>query len=276
MNGGFMKQNIRLIITDLDGTLSNNNKEITDLTKTVIKKVRAKGILFGIATGRTLYAVEEMNKNWGITDLVDVMLGMNGAQYFDRDGFRETTGLLAGKYMIEIMERIQDSEAAYGVFDNVDRTLYADRWNEAVQGVADSNHFKLVVLDLKEWVKDRTYEKLFLAASPEHMNELKVYCADKNTENYRGFHTGRRLYEFMNPEVSKSYGIQKVCVHHKINMNEVMSIGDHNNDIEMIRDAGIGVSMGNGSDQAKEVAKYIIGTNDEEGWAKFVSEYFEL
>lgn len=59
-------KDIKMILCDLDGTLLNDQKTITDYTREVIDKARAKGILFGIATGRSLYAVDSLIDGWGI------------------------------------------------------------------------------------------------------------------------------------------------------------------------------------------------------------------
>lgn len=269
-----MKKPIRLIMTDLDGTLLREDKTVSEETKRVIRTVKQAGVLFGIATGRTLHAVEQLAVEWGIADLVDVLVGMNGAQYFDADGFRETTDLLEGKYMIELMERIQDPHIVFAVYGNEERKVYVNRWMQEIQAVADNNHFTLQVEDLKERFRNHSYEKLLLACPASYMDDLKEYCRDIVTEHYRGFCTGPTLYEFMNPIVSKSYGIEKVCRHHGFTMDEVMVLGDNSNDVEMIRDAGVGVCMKNGSDDAKAVAAYITEySNMEDGWAKFVEAY---
>ena len=73
-------KDIKLILTDLDGTLFTDEKNVSVYTEDVIAKAREKGILFGIATGRSLYAVENIIGTTRIRTLMDVMLGFNGAQ----------------------------------------------------------------------------------------------------------------------------------------------------------------------------------------------------
>ena len=73
-------ENIKLILCDLDGTLLNNESMVTDYTKAAIQKARDKGILFGVATGRSLYAVNQLIDKWQIRELCDKAIWIdNGA-----------------------------------------------------------------------------------------------------------------------------------------------------------------------------------------------------
>lgn len=266
--------NVKLMMVDLDGTLLTSEKKVTEPTKRAIERLKETGTLFGIATGRTLYALERLNKEWGIDHLVDVMVGMNGAQYWDYvDHFRETRDYLSGNAMIEILEKVKDLPVSGIVYNNETREVYAEEETPYTRRIATNNHFTLCVCELKEILKDKEFEKLILACAPEYMDTLKEICKPFDCEEYRGFCTGASLYEFMNPVVSKSQGIQKICSRHGFDMSEVLVFGDNSNDMEMIRDAGVGVCMANGSADAMEVADYITLSNDEDGIAQFIDDY---
>ncbi|MDD6467692.1 MAG: HAD family hydrolase [Erysipelotrichaceae bacterium] len=266
--------NVKLMMVDLDGTLLTSERKVTETTKQAILRLKQTGALFGIATGRTLYALERLNQEWGIRDLVDVMVGMNGAQYWDyTDGFKETRDYLSGNAMIEILEKVKDLPVVGLVYNNETREVYAEKETPHTRRIATNNHFELRLCDLKEILKDQEFEKLILSCDPSYMDTLKEICKPFDCEQYRGFCTGPSLYEFMNPVVSKSQGIQKICNRHGFDMKEVLVFGDNSNDLEMIRDAGIGVCMANGSADAMEVANYITLSNDEDGIAQFIDDY---
>jgi len=269
-----MKNKVKLIMTDLDGTLLTTDKKVSEYNKQAIKKAKEKGILFGIATGRTLYAVERLLQEWGIEDLVDILIGMNGSQRWNYvTNTKESSDDLDTKYMIEILERTKHLDVVSCVYKDDTREIVADEINDQITRIAVNNHYTAVKVDMKEYLVGKKFDKFILSCNPAYMETLKKECVSLNTENYRGFCTGEILYEFMNPIVSKSYGISKVSESLEFTIEDVLAFGDNSNDIEMIRDAGFGVCMINGSEDAKEVAKYITKcSNDESGLGKFIEE----
>ena len=78
-----MKKQIKLILADIDGTLLNSNHEVTEKTRTAIGKLKDKGILFGIATGRSPYAVKHLLKEWGLENDTALIMGFNGGSVMD-------------------------------------------------------------------------------------------------------------------------------------------------------------------------------------------------
>jgi len=78
-----MKQEIKLIVTDLDGTFLNEDKKVSAANKQAIASCRQKGMQFAIASGRPLEPVLELMKEWGIEEHCDYVLAMNGAEIFD-------------------------------------------------------------------------------------------------------------------------------------------------------------------------------------------------
>ena len=80
------------------------------------------------------------------------------------------------------------------------------------------------------------------------------------------------LFEFSNPLLAKDVGIRIICAQMNIDLSQVIAFGDTTNDIEMLKAAGIGVCMANGSDDAKAVADVIGDSCDNDGIAKYLNE----
>ena len=81
------------------------------------------------------------------------------------------------------------------------------------------------------------------------------------------------LLEFFNKEVSKGSGLKIVCDYLGVDLKDVLAIGDSNNDIDFVKNAGLGVAMGNATEKVKSVASYVTSTNEEEGVAKAVEKF---
>jgi hydroxymethylpyrimidine pyrophosphatase-like HAD family hydrolase len=83
------------------------------------------------------------------------------------------------------------------------------------------------------------------------------------------------VLEVFDPSVNKWEGIQHVARRHGIRPEQIIAIGDDVNDLHMIRNAGLGVAMGNAKPEVKAIAKRIIGSNQDEGLAAFLEELVE-
>ena len=79
--------------------------------------------------------------------------------------------------------------------------------------------------------------------------------------------------EIMNKECNKGFGLERLIKELGVNREEVISIGDEQNDFEMIKFAGLGVAMGNASEKIKEIADYITKTNEEDGVAHVIEKF---
>jgi len=87
--------------------------------------------------------------------------------------------------------------------------------------------------------------------------------------------TRLELLETFDPSVNKWEGILQVARRHEIRPEQIIAIGDDLNDLHMIREAGLGVAMGNARDEVKAIAHRVIGTNEDDGLAVFLEELLE-
>lgn len=264
---------IKLILCDLDGTLLNNESMVTDYTKQAIQKARDQGILFGVATGRSLYAVNQLIDKWQIRELCDVLLGFNGGQIIDESmNVNQLNYPLKGEYCLEIIEHFKDLPVNFVIYDKT--TLYAfkkDMWSERL---SKSNHFQEALMgDLDTFFKRKSYPKLQIACDATDMPKVIERAATFSSENYHCMQTGAFLFEYMDRNVSKSNGIKTVCELHGYTMDNVCVFGDAANDRDMLQKAGLGVCMINGDDTTKALSNDITEyTNNEDGVAKYIEK----
>ena len=110
---------------------------------------------------------------------------------------------------------------------------------------------------------------MIFMAEKEEIQKISQHYQMNSHPYYRGVQSTAILFEFLNPELSKSKGIQKLCQDLHLPLDSILTFGDELNDYEMIKDY-IGVAMGNANPQIKEVAKYITTSNNEDGIAQFL------
>lgn len=262
---------IRMILSDIDGTLLNHQGIITPETKKAIQLCRQKGILFGIATGRPVQAVEGLLKDWGIQDDVDILLGYNGAlvnDYTLNQSFK--SDLISGRILQNIIEEYAPLKSAFGIFEETN--LYVNQSNAITQQIAKKNKFTEIVCDLSRFYSQSVFKMLALNEK-EKTDAIALFHQSHPHDDFKGVRSTPNLYEFMNPNISKSHGIETIVKAHGWSMNQILVFGDEMNDFEMIRDCGVGVCMGNGNPQLKALADAVTESNDEDGIAKYLYQH---
>ena len=110
--------------------------------------------------------------------------------------------------------------------------------------------------------------KIVLSTAPEKMESIEEFYSKNLSEKYRAFKSQADMFEFVNPKLSKVYGIEEYCWEYGYTLDEVIAFGDTTNDLEMIKECGVGVCMCNGTDDVKVAADIITErSNDEDGLA---------
>ena len=265
-----MKEIIRLILADVDGTLLNDKKELTERTRQAICRLHEHGILFGIASGRSPYAVRHLVYEWGIGEATDLIVGFNGAATLDCRSGEMTFALpMSGQAIPEMHRDFAGFRYNIGIYD--EETFHVEKDDPRAQRTAQLNRFALVVDDLSGYVSGAV-PKALMMADPEELDRiLEHYAAMKEPVWYRMFRSANDRTEVVNPELTKSKGIALLCERLGLNAEEVMTFGDMRNDYEMIRDY-VGVAMGNAEELIKSAARYITASNEEDGIGVFLEE----
>ena len=262
---------IKMILCDIDGTLLDDQKKIPEGTIESISQLKDKGILFGIATGRSPIAVKQLLEGWKIEEYVDILMGFNGAQYLDfvldRD---DSSHLIDGAILKDVLELYKDFDVSFGIYDQYE--YHATKGDELATNIAINNKIKLVVDDLSTYTNSQA-TKMLAMGQPDVIESIEAFYLEHQDPRYRGVKSTKNLFEFMNPNVSKSFGIAKIAENHGFTLENVCVFGDELNDFEMIRDCGVGVCMDNGNPAVKEIANYITDSNNDNGIGKFIDKY---
>lgn len=262
--------NIKLVLCDIDGTLLTSQLTISIKTKEAIAKLHNQNILFGIATGRTPYAVKNLIVDWGIESYVDFIMGFNGGNYLDLHTNTMTSCyLLDGEYIPVILENFKHFDKNVGLYDQ--KSFHCLKEDHHARQISNNNKLPLVIDDLTRY-HHKKINKLLFMAEPHVIDEMANYACFVQNKGYRAVRSTPTLLEFLNPELSKAKGIDLICHDLGIRFENVLAFGDELNDLEMIRDC-VGVCMGNGHQKVKEVAQFITKSNDEDGIGLFLNEH---
>lgn len=258
---------IELVLTDLDGTLVDQNGEISSENLSMIYKLKEKGIEFGIATGRPFQGAERLVKNYGLEDYIDYYITMNGLELYDvKKSIKEYEKFLNKKHIVFCFELFKDLDCHFVVVH--DGKLLTDKITNYSNKEAEIN--KLDIIESNDFINDLKdeYPKLIIAGDP---NILKIAEERLNLENtdFNYFKSHEFFLEVLPKNVSKGETLKKITNKNNVDLQKVVTFGDNNNDIHMIKLSGIGVAVNNATPQLKNKANIISEyTNEESAFSR--------
>jgi Cof subfamily protein (haloacid dehalogenase superfamily) len=274
----------KLIAIDLDGTLLSPHGNVTLRVKTAVHRVLASGMFVCFATGRNW---TESRVVLEAVDHFDHAVFVGGAMVVDTK--REVTlhrTLMEPSLAAEVCElleasghavlALQDHQAAgvdYLISGDFEPNVSTQLWMaisrakvRRVERLAQCDHQHTIRLGIvaQPAETERVQKEL------DHRFGGRVFCHSITVGGQ-----GVEVLEIFDPSVNKWEGIMHVARAHDISPEEIVAVGDDLNDLHMLRNAGLGVAMGNAHPEAKAAAKRIIGSNGEEGLALFLDELVE-
>ena len=263
--------NIKAIMCDIDGTLLSIEGVVTPKTVEMIKKAREKGILFGLSTGRDVNSIQTLLKLWGIDGLVDMIVGTGGAEIYDY-----TLDLVKAQYPLDerlikdIVKHYEDIDCNFAIPE--DGILFAPKDDEHIQMLSKADKVPYQVVDYNEFLQNPK-PKLIIICKPEDMDKIIERSKTFHSDEFKSssLKTASVLYEYMDPRVSKTAGLIEILKPHRIDLKEIVTFGDADNDYAL--NAGVGVVMANGSEKTKSVADYITDDNDHDGIGNYIEKF---
>lgn len=264
---------IRLVATDLDGTLLNEAKEITPKTMEVIHKLKEQGIYFGLASGRPIDSMLKSLKDWKIESYVDYLIGSNGNSFYDmKTKERSSFFSISGKMAQEILDFFE----GYPVIGNVVTDVYRYTEDMSERNILDAKKYGEipVKVNMCEFLKEHDPNKVLFVFEPELLDQVDKRAKEFKNEQISSYSSAINLYEFMHKDMNKGYALHKAASHFQLTIDETMAFGDAMNDAALIQQAGIGVCMSNGYDSLKKLADDVTDyTNEEDGLAKYLEKH---
>lgn len=265
-------KDIKIIMCDVDGTLLTDNGTVSEKTVKAIKEVKGKGILFGLCTGRDLHSVKNLLEKWKIKEYVDAIVGTGGSEICDFTKDTEKTVYpLEGELIKDIIRHYEDLDVNFVIPS--EGILHAPKNDRHIRLLAEADGVPYKVVDFDKFL-EIPRQKVMIMTTPEVMEDVVERSRSFENRRYKpaSLKTASVLYEYMDPRISKTFGLQQILDLHGFSMENLCVFGDADNDYDMVKNAGIGVVMGNGSDLTKSAADFITDDNNNDGIGKFLEK----
>ncbi|MEP2238950.1 MAG: HAD family hydrolase [Maribacter sp.] len=249
---------IKMVVTDMDGTLLNSNHQVSDQFFDIFKDLKSQGIIFVAASGRQYNSI--IDKLDVIKDDI-IVIAENG-------GFamKQQTEILATpleqKHVQDILETLDNIANIHPVICTKHKAYLTNKSNAFTNKLAEY----YTEYEIIENLSDFSSEVIKIAIYHFESSEEHIYPYVKQFETHLKVKvSGENWLDISNMNANKGYALDKLMQSYNLKSDEVMVFGDFNNDLEMLALSDFGFAMKNAHPNVKEVAKYSTLSNDENG-----------
>ncbi|MDQ2234785.1 Cof-type HAD-IIB family hydrolase [Ligilactobacillus animalis] len=275
---------VQIIASDMDGTLLNDKMVISKRNAAAVKEAQKQGVHFIVSTGRAYDEVKPLITEAGFNC---PMITLNGAFVLDEKGKEISAAPIPDSIAKKIMLTLKKNGLYFEVItakgvcsDNKAKRI--ENFAELLASISPDTPYKLAVTlasarmelmninyvdNYMDLVDDpKTVIGKIVVFSPEGQKVLGPIKDElSKNDNLVITSSGPGNIEINHVNAQKGVALQAYADSLNIPMDNVMAIGDNNNDVSMLKAAGISYAMGNGSDEVKMLAKYVTAPNTEDG-----------
>lgn len=265
---------IQLIAIDMDGTLLRADHRVSPAVIAAIQAARRQGIRIVLTTGRPYSGVREYLALLDMQQMEDYCITYNGALLQ-----RAATGdaLMQASLNYSDYRQIEALSAELGCHFHVldQHSLYTANRTISRHTVYESylTHIPLIYCEAQRMPAQIQLLKMMLIDEPDIIDQVQARLPAPLYQQFSVIRSSAYFIEFMHPAVSKGNTVRQLAEQLAIAPAQIMAIGDQQNDISMLRYAGVSVAMGNASDDIKALADHVTLSNNADGVAYAIEQW---
>lgn len=267
------KMTYKLLVLDLDGTLTNSKKEITPFTKEVLINAQQQGLHLVLASGRPTYGIVPLAEQLEMKQYGGFILSFNGGKVIEvKTGKVFYEQALPPDVMPLIYQR--SYEAGLTILSYNGKYILTENAEDKYVEY-ESFLTKMKIKETDNFLRDlhMPADKCLIVGEPEDLVPLEEQFRQKLGQRINVYRSEPFYLEVVPKGIDKAASLQRLLQRIKIKREEVIAIGDGFNDLSMIKFAGLGVAMANAQPPVKSNADRITAfTNNEDGVAHFILE----
>lgn len=263
----------KLLVLDVDGTLLNDEREISKRTLAALLKVQQMGVRIVLASGRPTYGLMPLAKTLELGNYGGFVLSYNGCQIIKAQNGEILFERRINPEMLPYLEK-KARKNGFAIFTYHDDTLITDSPdNEYIKNEALLNNLKIIKEDEFSTAIDFAPCKCMLVSDKEKaLIGLEQHWEKRLAGTLDAFRSEPYFLEVVPCGVNKANTLGALLEHLGVTREEVIAVGDGVCDVTMLQLAGMGVAMGHSQDSVKVCADYVTASNKEDGVALAVEK----
>lgn len=257
----------RVIALDLDGTLTNNQKEVTTATKEALDNAMEQGARLVLASGRPVYGIMPVAKSLELDSKGGYILAYNGGQIIDC----KTNEVLYSQYLpSDVIPLLYEYAKSKGY------ALLGYKGNEIITESPDDiyvkeesriNKMNVRKVDVLTDELDAKPTKLLMTGDPKDMLKAEEELREAVKDRIDVYRSAPFFMELVPKGIDKAKSLTRLLALLNLTPKDMMAFGDGYNDLSMLRLAGMGVAMANAAPEVRAEADFVTLSNEEDGVA---------
>ena len=263
----------KLLVLDVDGTLLNDEREISKRTLAALLKVQQMGVRIVLASGRPTYGLMPLAKTLELGNYGGFVLSYNGCQIIKAQNGEILFERRINPEMLPYLEK-KARKNGFAIFTYHDDTLITDSPdNEYIKNEALLNNLKIIREDEFSTAIDFAPCKCMLVSDKEKaLIGLEQHWEKRLAGTLDAFRSEPYFLEVVPCGVNKANTLGALLEHLEVTREEAIAVGDGVCDVTMLQLAGMGIAMGHSQDSVKVCADYVTASNEEDGVALAVEK----
>ncbi|MFI3295550.1 MAG: Cof-type HAD-IIB family hydrolase [Rikenellaceae bacterium] len=264
----------KILVLDIDGTLTNSRSEITQHTFETLERAQQQGVRLVLASGRPTYGITPIARRLKMDKYGGFILSFNGGKIID---LSKDEAVFSTTLSREFVPRLHQLALAH----NTIILSYDQQDNIIAEDIEDQYVLKEVLFTgmktrrVENFSDEVTYDidKCLIVGDPENIEPLRDAVVGELGSQLNAFCSHPFFLEVVPKEIDKAQSLARLLEYTGEERESMITIGDGMNDLSMIEFAGLGVAMSNAMEPVKEVADYITLSNDQDGVAYMVEKF---
>ena len=263
----------KMIALDLDGTLTNSQKEITPATKKVLFEYQEHGGRIILASGRPTQGIVPLAEELNLQEYGGYILAFNGSRIINCETqevmYNRTLDMEVVKELCKLSHKYKVNMLSYE-----GKRIYTEHANDSYAQI-EQRITKMELTQVHNIAKALTEapNKCLMTGEPEYLAKVEEKVREAMQNRINVYRSEPFFLELVPKKIDKAASLDSLLTQLNLTSDSLIACGDGFNDLSMIKYAGLGVAMGNAQEPVKEAADFIAPTNDEDGIVSVLEKF---
>lgn len=262
-----MPENIGLVISDIDGTLITSNHEVTRATREAAAKLYERGITLSLASSRPPRSIRPLAE---ALSLRSPFAAFNGALVTTAEGECIARSIISPAVSAQVKAIADDLRLSVWLYD--EQEWWVPHRDAFVEREEHTSGFSPLIDGYQNRIANDS-NKLTVVGKPELVAEAEQRVLSEMSGKVSASRSKPRFLDVTAHGIHKGTVVVRLAELLKVPADRVAVIGDGPNDVEMFKQAGVSIAMGEAVDEVRAAANYVTNSNDDEGWARGIEKY---